>query len=330
MPIAFIFERENSMKAPVVMFGYNRLELQSMVMKCFSECEGAAERDIFVFLDGPRKNLDNVESDKIKNMLEGYKTKMFPRMRIIKRERNYGCRENIVQGITDVLEKYGRAIVIEDDILVSKTFLTFMDSALDFYEGDKRIWCINGFQKYIFKLPKDYKHDVYLAYTNCVWGWATWQNRWAQVDFDMRDYPDYIKSPANVKKLNEVSYILKTLLDSQYRGTLKAWDAQCWFHMVKNDLYAIEPKYQMSKNIGCIPNSEHYSSVDPFMLTQKFYNFMPRLEHGLPLDERILRQFKYCALNPNVFVRLWRKVWRMVVGLIQKPCYVPVDAVDRV
>ena len=313
------------METPVVMFGYNRPELQSMVMKCFADCDGASERDIFVFLDGPRKDSDNAQSDKIKEMLERYKVERFPRMRIIKRERNYGCRENIVQGITQVLNEYGRAIVIEDDILVSKTFLRFMDAALDFYEGDKRIWCINGFQKYIFNVPKDYKYDVYLAYTNCAWGWATWRDRWAQVDFDMRDYPEYIKSPANVKKINEVSYILKPLLDSQYRGALKAWDAQCWFHMVRNDLYAIEPRYQMSKNIGCVPNSEHYSSADPFMLTQKFYNFMPKLEHNLVLDERILRQFKYCAFNPNVFVRLWRKIRRMAVGLSQKYCYVPID-----
>lgn len=314
------------MATPVVMFGFNRPDIQKMSMKCYSECIGAGERDIFVFLDGPRNDADKQCSDQIETMLESYRNTQFPRMKIIRRDKNYGCRENIVQGITEVISKYGRVIIIEDDILVSKTFLKFMDAALDFYDNDHRIWCIDGFHDYTFKVPKDYKHDLYLvAYMSAAWGWATWKDRWEKVDFDMHDWPEYNKSPENVEKLDSVSYVLRHWLDAQYNGTLKTWDVQCWYHMVKNNYYAIEPRYQLSKNIGCVPKSEHFSGTNPFMIAQKFYNYMPKLERSIELDERILRRFRHCQFNPSIAVRIWRKLWRLWVRFTATPCYSPVD-----
>ena len=124
------------MNAPVVMFGFNRPELQKMTMQCFANCYSSKERDILVYLDGPRNDTDRALSDLLYEMFLDYKQKEFPRMEIIRRPRNFGCRENIVQGISEAMEKYGKGIMIEDDILVSRTFLQFMDQALDFYDSN--------------------------------------------------------------------------------------------------------------------------------------------------------------------------------------------------
>lgn len=313
------------MNAPVIMFGFNRPELQSMVMERFVDCVGARDRDIFVYLDGPRNAEDRAKSDEIFQMLSGYQVSCLPRMKIFRREYNFGCRENICQGITEILKRYGRAIMIEDDILVSRTFLEFMDNALEFYKDDQRIWSINGFQKFLLRIPSDYPYDVYYAYIMSAWGWATWNDRWCQVDFDMKDWPDFRSRPENIDLLNKAGLMLVPMLDRQYEGKLKTWDVQCMFHMMKNGLYSIEPRYQVSKNIGCLPNSEHFHFVDPYMLAQKFYNFLPRLSADLILDERIMRQHLHCSFNPNLLVRLWRKMHRQFVKTFCSPCYIPVE-----
>ena len=313
------------MVAPVIMFGFNRPDVQELSMKCFANCYGARERDLYVFIDGPRNSNDEILSKQILKMLRSFKETGFQRMKIVMREHNLGCRENIVQGISEVISKYGRAIMIEDDILVSRTFLQFMDEALDTFLTDQRIWCINGFQKFFFKIPKNYAHDLYYSFLNCAWGWATWKDRWNAVDFDMSDWLDFKKDPENLEKLDKACYFLRSMLDAQYSGTLRTWDVQCMYHMVKNGLYAIEPRYQVSKNIGCRPGSEHFANTDPLMLVQKFYNYLPVCEKAIPFDDRIMKQYRYYAYNPNIVIKALRKLRRLTARWWGRPCYEPID-----
>ena len=171
--------------APIVMISYNRPDLVRLSMNNVALANGCDNHDIFMFIDGPRNEEDRIRQDEIYAIVESYK-KRLSKLTIIRRERNYGCRDNIVDAISTIITKYGKAIIIEDDILISRTFLDYMDEALDFYRDDKSIWSINAYQSPNLKIPSDYPHDVYLNPINMCWGWGTWEDRWKQVDFGGR------------------------------------------------------------------------------------------------------------------------------------------------
>ena len=299
------------MRTPIVMIAYNRPDIVRMTMRNVSLAEAVDERDIIMYIDGPRNETDRNRQNEIERIVSGYQ-KQLPRLKIVRREKNYGCRGNIVSAITEVINRFGRTIVIEDDILISRTFLRYMDEALDFYEDDKRIWAINAYQSPDLKIPKSYKYDVYLNRINMCWGWGTWADRWNAVDFDLTDWPEKRADAAFLAKLEHASSGLRHMIESQYEGRLKTWDVQCSYHMVKNDFFCVEPKYQLSKNIGYVPGelAEHCHGDFPHITRQKYYNFRPKLEKFLVVENSIDRQFADIPVSRNRVVRVWRKLLR--------------------
>ncbi len=298
--------------APIVMISYNRPGLVRLSMNNVALANGSAGHDIFMFIDGPRNDEDKVKQDEIQEIVTAYQ-KQLPRMTIIRRESNYGCRGNIVDAISQIVSKYGKVIVIEDDILISRTFLDYMDEALSFYENDKSIWSINAYQSPNLRIPKDYPYDVYLDPVNMCWGWGTWSDRWNQVDFDLKDWEVDKGNPEIISRLNKAGRQLIGMIEAQASGRLKTWDIQCAYHVVKNGLMSIEPRYQLSKNIGfsTVAGGVHNNSDLPFISRQSYYNFRPRLVSGLSHDSRILRQFEWIGRPKNQMIRIVRKLQRI-------------------
>ena len=298
-----------SRRVPVVMISYNRPDLVKLTMENVALADSVGGRDIVMFIDGPRNDADVVKQDEIYRTVAAYQSRL-PRLEIVRREHNYGCRGNIVDAISSVLNRIGRVIVIEDDILVSRTFLRYMDEALEYYEGDERIWAVNAYQNPYFKVPKNYPYDLYLNPVNMCWGWGTWKDRWDGVDFDLRDWPKDRKDGELISRLNKAGRYIIPLLDAQYEGRLKTWDIQCTYHVVKHGFKCVEPVYQLSKNIGFGPGGEHCAASMPFFSRQKYYNFMPRLVKNIGENEDIERQWEYLSWNKNFFDRVIRKLKR--------------------
>lgn len=46
----------------------------------------------------------------------------FKSLRIIERDRNFGLANNIIDGVTSIVNEFGRIIVLEDDLLTSPYF----------------------------------------------------------------------------------------------------------------------------------------------------------------------------------------------------------------
>ena len=302
--------------APIVMISYNRPDFVRLSMNNVALANNSANHDIFMFVDGPRNDGDKVKQDEIFEIVESYQ-KQLPKLTIIRRERNYGCRGNIVDAISTIITRYGKAIIIEDDILISRTFLDYMDIALDFYKNDKSIWSINAYQSPNLKIPKDYPHDVYLDPVNMCWGWGTWEDRWNQVDFDLRDWKTDRENPDIISKLNRTGRHFINMIDAQAEGRLKTWDVQCLYHVVKNGLMSIEPRYQLSKNIGysVTAGGEHNKTDLPLISRQKYYNFCPKLVSDLNHDQRILSQFEWLMCPKNIYDRVYRKLKRIMAYL---------------
>ena len=303
---------------PVILFAFNRADTFTRVLGNLAKCENLAadrfgiQRNFYAFLDAPRNETDVPRCEVVKKLAEDFRRNNCPQLEIVCRERNYGCAHNIPDGIQQVLDKHGRAIIIEDDILVSRNFLSYMDEALELYADRPEIFCINAWRTPTIKVPRRYGHDIYLNNRNMCWGWSTWKDRFAAVDFTLSDYKDFVADPKNIDAIDETGVGLRWMLDSQYAGHLDTWDVQCSFHMVKNRMWAVEPRFAMTKNIGfgggVHAKGKRFYRGDP----AKYWNFRPRLERDIGPCDEIVRQFRYAYFNPKLRVRIWRKICRTV------------------
>lgn len=301
--------------APVIVVGYNRMSVLEETIIRLLNCDGVEKRKIYIYLDGARSDRD------IPSVRETYDkvielTRTRQNIEIVRRSKNLGCRHNIFSAVSEVLNRHGRMILIEDDVFVSRTFLSYMDRALSFYQADKRIWNVNGYCPRYVKVPARYPHDVFLNLRNWTPGWGTWKDRWEAVDFDLKTLDAYLSGPDNLEKIQRAGWDLLPMLRRQAEAPdeLNAWDVQCTFHMICNGLYSITPRYSLTKNVGFGMPSEHCVMKNPTMPTQRYYNFQPRLVKDLTEDPSIVRQFKYVNCNPRLPVRIVRKIQRIVWG----------------
>jgi len=93
----------------------------------------------------------------------------FQNLTVIKKEQNLGLAESIITGVTELCERYGRVIVVEDDLVASPHFLAYVNEALARYADDDRVMQISG---YMFPVELHAATDaVFLPFTTC-WGWG--------------------------------------------------------------------------------------------------------------------------------------------------------------
>ena len=318
-------------KAPVALFAFNRPGVLARVLEKLSRCDdldGGGARKAFVFVDAPREGRnEEARVNQVVDILRDFKSSHLPQLEIVRRESNFGLRRNIREGISAVLTEFGRAVVMEDDFLVGKYFLQYMDAALERYVDDGRIWCINAGRPRYVSVPMSYKEDVYLSSRNICGNWGVWKDRWDAVDFDISDWQEFKSAPGNLERIDRTGIDVKWMMDAQYRGELNSWAVACTYHMVKNGLFAVEPRLALVKHIGYGDDSVHCGEEDVVVATAKYYDFMPQLPERIVPDERIMSQLKYMVKCPLKVERIRRKILRAIWRI--GPCHDEPIAVNR-
>ena len=128
--------------------------------------------EIIIFSDAPKSDEDKNKVREVRaiiNDLSGFKNK-----KIILREKNFGLYKNFVDGITYVCDNFGKIIVVEDDNITSKYFLSFINDGLNLYENDLSVCSINGW----FYPKKNDLEDTFFLLGGNTWGWGTWKRAW--------------------------------------------------------------------------------------------------------------------------------------------------------
>lgn len=172
--------------APIIIFAFNRVEAIKASVNSLLSNEEAAESDLYVYVDGPRTNrgeepLVQAVQNYVKS-IKGFKNVYYNFS-----ASNKGLGNSIIAGVSEIIEKYDKAIVVEDDLICSKNFLAFMNQGLDKYEKDNNVFSVCGYSN-IIKLPQDYGYDAYFCVRSSSWGWATWKDRWNNVDWELKDW----------------------------------------------------------------------------------------------------------------------------------------------
>lgn len=249
-------------QAPVVMFVYNRADHFMKTYEALSKCEGAKDTDLFVFSDGAKSDKDREKVNSVRMAVhEAIREAKFRTMKVIESPVNRGLAKSVIAGVTQILDEYGKVIVVEDDCTPSPYFLNYMNQCLDYYEDDIRIGSIAGFTPAI-NFPKDYKKDVFVAYRSCSWGWATWKNRWENVDWELKNMKAFYRNPKLIQKLNSNGKDRFIRLYRQTKGNGSSWSVRFGAHLVRNNQLTVYPRYSYIQNIGCDESGVHSKSED--------------------------------------------------------------------
>ena len=164
--------------APVALFVHARVDHTLRVINALKLNKLANFTELYVFSDGARADED--EKIKVKSIrslisdIDGFKD-----VKIVERQKNYGLKKNIIDGISYVLAKHENVIVLEDDIVTKPTFLTNMNRYLNKYKECDEIWHISA-----WNIGVDGDYDCFKSHFMSCWGWATWSDRWKKLELD--------------------------------------------------------------------------------------------------------------------------------------------------
>lgn len=315
-------------KTPVVMICYSRAATLKKSLGHLAQCEGVEGRAIRLYLDAPYRDEDRVKCEEAYGAACEMRDTILPNLEVIRRSSNFGVPGNLMSAVGENLDRYGRIIFFEDDVCVSRTFLQYLDEGLEFYKDDKRIFCINGYRKSFLPAPCHYPHDVDLTLRNEAWGFGIWKDRWEKIDFEMKDWYADKADGGFMSRLDARGLEVKDLVEAQISGRIHTWDVQCTYHMAKYGLYAVEPRHSLTKNIGFGAEGVHCKKSTVDARKHKYYDFRPKLVHGLEPCGEIVEKLRFCCYRRNLLDRVVRKVKSLLLWL-QPDCEEPLPVDDK-
>ena len=146
---------------PIILFVYNRPWHTRQTVKALQKNELAGRSDLFIFSDGPKDEQTEKAVQKVReyiHTIDGFQT-----VTIREREENWGLANSIIDGVTQIVNEYGRVIVLEDDLMTSPFFLRYMNDALNLYECEEKVISIHG---YIYPLSEKLPSTFFLRGTD--------------------------------------------------------------------------------------------------------------------------------------------------------------------
>lgn len=294
------------MDTPIIIFAYNRpTHLQRLIdsLRKNPEC---ADTNLYIFADGAKTEGD-ADVDAVREII--HKINGFRTVTPTFRDKNIGLAANIIDGVTSTINRHGTAIVLEDDLVVTPFFLRYMDEALRHYK-DTKTFSIAGYTPPI-DIPNDYKYDTYAVMRNCSWGWATWQDRWNQVDWGVKDFNTFFADDDAVCRFNAAGNDLSTMLLKQRQGLISSWSIRfCYASFVKQ-MPTIYPVRSLVTNGGADGSGSNVGSTSKYKTST--FETLGEIHFcdNLDINPLILNSFRK-TYDTSLQRRLinWWKRWR--------------------
>lgn len=231
--------------APVIVFTYNRPDYLKRVIEALQNNIYADQTDLFVYSDGAKNaNVQHLveETRNYINTITGFKS-----VNLICRDKNWGLAPNIVDGITTIINRFGRVIVLEDDHVTSRFFLQYMNEALELYKDNEKVASIHG---YMYPHKESLPEVFFIKGADC-WSWATWQRAWKYYNPDGRSLLNQLKHRHLEKAFDfDFSTEYTQMLKDQIAGRNQSWAVRWYASTFLRDMYTLYPNKSMTLMIG--------------------------------------------------------------------------------
>ncbi len=233
--------------APIAISTYSRINHLKQTIEALQKNTLAKESELYIFSDAPKKSDEEIV---VRIRQYAHSVTGFKKVHVIERKKN-GRINNNRGGMKQLLDKYGKCIFLEDDIVTAAGFLQFMNEALDYYENDNRIDFVSGYVIPRIKL-KNYKSDCFLLGRFESWGFGMWKRSLKNFRYIPKKKYDLIcNNKKELRKLlRRTGEDAEFLIKKDYNREMDGGDIKAWFWQFVNNTYTVYPKRTLVKNIG--------------------------------------------------------------------------------
>jgi GT2 family glycosyltransferase len=276
--------------SPIVLFVYNRLKHTQDTISALQKNTLASESHLIIYSDAASIVADQAKVEAVRDYLttvSGFKS-----IEINEAKVNIGCDNSIIRGVSDVVNKFGTVIVLEDDHVTSANFLTYMNDALAYYKSSPSIAGISGYSPPI-EIRKNYTKDFYVSGRGSSWGWATWSKSWNAIDWKVPNYQSFKLSKAKKAKFNRFGDDMSDMLIyAMEKEKVPYWDIRRCYFMHLNDLKFIYPVVSKVKNIGTDGSGLHCGKSNWSDVTIDAGTDRVNFSDDIEFDDQIIKAFK--------------------------------------
>ena len=296
----------NKSLAPIALFIYNRPWHTQQTVETLQKNELANESELFIYSDAAK---NEQASESVNAVREYIKTiNGFKEITIILRDKNWGLADSIIDGVTKIVNEYGRIIVLEDDLVTSPYFLKFMNEGLTMYENEDKVASIHGYIYPIDNLPNTF----FIKGADC-WGWATWKRAWDIFESNGEKILDELKSRGLEKGADfNNSYGLTQMLKDQIKGKNNSWAVRWYMSAFLKDMLTLYPGKSYVQNIGDDDSGTHCGVSDIFRVELSTSNNINRLELVENSDSRKKIEIFFDSINGTFIQKLKTRIKRLI------------------
>jgi hypothetical protein len=279
--------------APIALFAFRRPWSTLQSLFALSRCPESGDSELTIYCDAPRSSKDQENVALVREI--AHSRTWCGRTRVIERSANLGLARSIISGVGELCESHGRVIVLEDDLLVAKGFLAYMNAALERYADEPRVAQISGHQ---FPIGFPPGTSAFLPVTTS-WGWGTWQRAWASFE----EHPDI--SPLRSASVRwafdqQGTYPYSGMLLDQMAGRGDSWAIRWNWSVFRSQKLILHPSCTLVRNIGFGGEATHTRRRTSTLMVDGWHPDAP--PPALPASESV------CIDEP------WLDAWRTAVA----------------
>ena len=236
--------------APIVLFVYNRPEHTRRTVEALAANTLAKQSKLYIFSDASKNRESEEKVKEVRAYIRSLgEKKWFEEVTIEEAVSNRGLADSIISGVSSVMAKEKKAIVLEDDLLSAPDFLQFMNDALDFYEADGSVGSISGYSP-LKKIPQHYTHSVWKACRSSSLGWATWDSRWQDIQWKIDDFETFKKDKKARRAFDACGSDRFDRLRRQLEVGANSWSIRFGYWQFRAGKHTIFPVQTRIQHIG--------------------------------------------------------------------------------
>lgn len=296
----------NKFFAPIIVFSYNRPFHLERVLDSLAKNPESKYSDLIIFQDGPKTSKDEFLICKIEKLVKKYSN--FNTITFKKSYKNLGLENSITRGVTEIVDDFKKVIVLEDDLVVSKFFLNYMNSGLNLYSKDEQVASVHG---YTYPSNKKYPETFFLRGADC-WGWGTWERSWAIYE---SDGTLLLSKLNNIKDLSQYNFDnmanYSEMLLNSISNKISSWAIKWYTSTFLADRYTLYPGRSLVENVGLDGSGRHSSKNNS--LREKVENNFVSVQRIAIEDNKSARKIFYSSfkkqksINNKILTLLFKK-----------------------
>jgi hypoxanthine phosphoribosyltransferase len=276
--------------APIALFVYNRPEHTRRTLKFLQKNDLAEESRLFIFSDGARAGAEEQVNAvrELAKSITGFKS-----VEVIEREYNYGLANSVIEGVSRLTKAYGRAIVLEDDVLTSRYTLQYFNDALNKYNDVEKVMHVTA---YMYPIAHEKLPETFFLRLASSQAWATWDRAWQyfepDIDKTIARFDDKLKHQF---ELEGGMNFWKHVMEFKH-GRNNSWAIRWYASVFLNKGLSVNPALSLIENIGHDGSGVHSGvstiykgAINNFRITE----FPAQLEEYKPGYQEVRRFLKH-------------------------------------